>query len=93
MLLTSQNRIAVIQANSADKRGQVLAAAVAHRSVSSKRPYSMRRTQLPFGPTTFRDSERQTAEGHRRMPAGCRQETALLPRLWASLVLSKTARG
>jgi len=55
MILTSQNRIAVLQTNSVNDRGQVLAAVVVHQP-STMRPYSgMRRTRLPFGikPTFF----------------------------------------
>ena len=94
MLLTSQNRVAVIQASSAQMGGQGLAAAVVHRLVSAKRPYvGMRRTR-PFGSnSTFRDSKREAAGGHRHQPAIRRQGLAPRPRMWACLVLSKTARS
>ena len=94
MLLTSQNRVAVIQANSAQMGGQDLAAAVVHRLVSAKRQYlEMRRTR-PFGSSsTFRDSKREATEGHRHQPAIRRLGLSPRPRMWACLVLSKTARG
>ena len=38
MITTSQNRVAVIQANAVNVRGQVLAAAVVHQRHSTMRP-------------------------------------------------------
>ena len=96
MSFNSQNRIAVNQADSAAKRGQVLAAVVAHEVVSTKRPiHGMRRTRLPLGRQTsmYRDSMHPSTDGHLSQPASCRHETPRQPRLWASLVLSKLARG
>jgi hypothetical protein len=95
MILTSQNRIAVIQANSVRNRGQVLAAAVVHQDASTMRPYSrMQRTRLPFGTTpTFPKSKRRSAEGHRHLPVSCDSGLHLDARLWARLVLSKMSRG
>ena len=100
MILTSQNRIAVIQANSANDRGQVLPAVVVHQFASTMRPYSeMRRTRRPFGTTpTFSKSKRRLSEAVRHQPVGggagsCGSGLALHPRLWARLVLCKMSRG
>ena len=95
MLLTSQNRIAVNQANSADVAGLNLAAVVVHQPSPAMRPYmGMRRTRHPIGSTaTFRDSKRRLTDARRHAPECRASELALRPRLWASLVLSKTARG
>jgi len=94
MLLTSQNRIAVNQANSAIPGGKVLAAAVVHQASTMRPESAMRRTRLPFDPSpTFPKSKRRPIEAHRHQPGSCRYELALRPRLWASLVLSKLARG
>src|SRR5205085_1016021 len=63
MITTSQNRIAVNQANSVNVRGQVLVAAVVHPRLSSMRPYMTRRTRLPFGTTpAISDSKRRQPE-------------------------------
>ena len=95
MLLNSQNRVAVNQANSAHVAGQVLAAVVVHQPSPAMRPYmGMRRTRHPIGMTpTFPKSKRRLTDAHRHLPEGCVSELALRPRLWASLVLSKTARS
>jgi hypothetical protein len=95
MLTTSQNRIAVNQANSANVAGKVLAAVVVHQSAPAMRPYSgMRRTRHPIGRTpTFPKSKRRLTDAHRHSPESCASELALRPRLWASLVLSKMARS
>lgn len=95
MLLTSQNRIAVTQANSADVGGQVLAAVVVHQTSPAIRPYSgMRRTRHPMGMTpAFPLSKRRPADAHRPLPECRDSELALRPRLWARLVLSKIARS
>jgi hypothetical protein len=95
MLMTSQNRIAVNQANSANVAGQVLAAVVVHQPSPAMRPYlGMRRTRHPIGMTpTFSKSKRRLTDAGRHMPEGCESELSLRPQLWASLVLSKTARG
>jgi hypothetical protein len=95
MNLTSQNRVAVIQANAVNIRGQVLVAAVVHQDSSTMRPYSrMRRTRLPFGTTpTFPKLKRRSAEGHRHLPVSCDPGLHLDARLWARLVLSKMSRG
>jgi hypothetical protein len=94
MLLTSQNRIAVTQAKSANLRGQVLAAVVVHQSAPAMRPYSgMRRTRHPIGLTpTFPKSKRWLIDA-RHQPDLCGTELALRPQLWARLVLSKMARS
>jgi hypothetical protein len=94
MFVNSQNRIAVIQANSADVRGQVLAAAVVHQSAPAMRPYSgMRRTRHPIGRTpTFLKSKRWLIDA-RHQPDLCGTELALRPQIWARLVLSKMARS
>jgi hypothetical protein len=94
MFVTSQNRNAVIQANSANVRGQVLAAAVVHQSAPAMRPYSgMRRTRHPIGRTpTFPKSKRWLIDA-RHLPERCGTELALRPQLWARLVLSKMARS
>ena len=94
MILTSQNRASVIQTNSANDRGQVLAAVVVHQP-STMRPYSgMRRTRLPFGiKPTFSESKRRPAEAHRHQPASCGSGLDLYPRLWARLALCKMSRG
>ena len=94
MNLTSQNRIAVLQTNSVNDRGQVLAAVVVHQP-STMRPYSgMRRTRLPFGiKPTFSESKRRPAEALRLTPASCESGLALYPRLWARLALCKMCRG
>ena len=95
MFVTSQNRIAVIQANSANVRGPVLAAAVVHQSAPTMRPYSgMRRTRHPIGLSpTFPKSKRRLTDARRHLPEDCASELSLRPRLWASLVLSKMARS
>jgi hypothetical protein len=95
MILTSQNRNAVIQTNSANDRGQVLPAVVVHQLPSTMRPYSgMRRTRLPFGTTpTFSKSKRRPSEALRHQPDSCRSGLALYPRLWARLVLCRMSRG
>ena len=95
MLLTSQNRIAVNQANSADVAGNVLAAVVVHQPSPAMRPYmGMRRTRHPIGTTpTFPKSKRRLTDAGRQLPECRATEMSLSPRLWASLVLSKTARG
>jgi hypothetical protein len=95
MILTSQNRISVIQTNSANDRGQVLPAVVVHQLPSTMRPYSgMRRTRLPFGiKPTFSETKRRLAEALRHQPASCGSGLALYPRLWARLVLCKMSRG
>ena len=95
MLLTSQNRIAVNQANSADVARNVLAAVVVHQPSPVMRPYmGMRRTRHPIGTTpTFPKSKRRLTDAHQHSPERCESELSLRPRLWASLVLSKTARS
>jgi hypothetical protein len=94
MISTSQNRVAVNQANSVNVRGQVLAAAVVHQRLVSMRPYMTRRTRLPFGTTpAFPESKRPLAEDRQNLPDSCDSGLALHPRLWARLVLSKTRRG
>ena len=99
MILTSQNR-KVIQANSANDRGQVLPAAVVHLLHPAMRPYSgMRRTRLPFGTTpAFSISKRRPCEALRQQPVCGESHSsgsglALHPRLWARLVLCKMSRG
>ena len=94
MSMTSQNRIAVNQANSAQVAGQVLAAVVVHQA-PTMRPYTgMRRTRRPIGLLpTFPKSKRRLTDAHRHSPESCASELALRPRLWASLVLSKMARS
>ena len=95
MFVTSQNRNSVNQANSANVRGQVLAAAVVHQPAPAMRPYTgMRRTRRRIGLLpTFPKSKRRLTDAHRHLPEGCGSELSLRPRLWASLVLSKTARS
>ena len=95
MLLTSQNRVAVNQANSANVAEQALAAVVVHRLSPAMRPYTgMRRTTRRIGLLpTFPKSKRRLTDAHRHLPEGCGSELSLRPRLWASLVLSKTARS
>lgn len=95
MLMTSQNRIAVNQANSANVAGQVLAAVVVHQASPTMRPYTgMRRTRHPIGLSpTFPKSKRRLTDAHRHLPESCASELSLRPRLWASLVLSKMARS
>ena len=95
MFVNSQNRIAVIQANSANVRGQVLAAVVVHQASPPMRPYmGMRRTRRRMGLLpTFPKSKRRLTDAHRHSPESCASELALRPRLWASLVLSKMARS
>jgi hypothetical protein len=95
MFVTSQNRNAVIQANSANVRGQVLAAAVVHQTAPAMRPYSgMRRTRHPIGRTpTFLKSKRWLIDARHHLPESCGTELALRPQLWARLVLSKMARS
>ena len=94
MILTSQNRNAVIQTNSVNDRGQVLPAVVVHQHSSTMRPYSgMRRTRHPIGRTpTFLKSKRWLIDA-RHQPESCGTELALRPQLWARLVLSKMARS
>lgn len=96
MLLTSQNRNSVFQASFANAREVVLAAVVAHRSGASKRLSGMRRTRRPLALSMRQDpygSDHRMPSGDRLPPAGCGMELTLHPRLWASLVLSKIARG
>jgi hypothetical protein len=97
MLLTSQNRVSVFQASVANVREVVLAAAVAHRSPASKCCNSgMRRTCRPLGKTMRADqigSDHRPGRGDRQPPAGGEMGLTLHPRLWASLVLSRTSRG
>ena len=95
MLLTSQNRIAVNKANSANVAGQALAAVVVHQPSTAMRPYmGMRRTRRRIGRLpTFPKSKRRLTDAHRHLPEGCASELSLRPRLWASLVLSKTPRS
>lgn len=96
MILTSQNRIAVNQTNSANDRGQVLPAVVVHQQHSTMRPYSgMRRTRRLFGmkPTFSESKRRPITEAHRQPAASCASGLALTPRLWARLVLCKMSRG
>ncbi len=95
MILTSQNRIAVNQANSAIVGGQVLAAVVVHQEAPAMRPSSgMRRTRHPSGSTpTFPKSKRWLADANRLLPECRALELPLRPRLWATLVLSKMARS
>jgi len=95
MLLTSQNRVAVNQANSANVAGQALAAVVVHRLSPAMRPYTgMRRTRRRIGLLpTFPKSKRRLTDAHRHLPEGCGSELSPRPRLWASLVLSKMARS
>lgn len=97
MLLTSQNRNSVFQASFANGREVVLAAAVAHRKVASKRPayMGMRRTRRLLGMAMRPDSiesDHRPTRGDRQPPAGCTGHK-LPSRLWASLVLSKMSRG
>ena len=94
MSMTSQNRIAVNQANSAILGGKVLAAAVVHQPVSAMCPHGVMRRirRLDMSPT-FPKSKRRLIEAYRHQPDSGRSELALRPRLWARLVLSKTARG
>jgi hypothetical protein len=94
MITTSQNRVAVIQANAVNVRGQVLAAAVVHQHSTSMRPYLTRRTRLPFATEpTFSKSKRRLDEARLHQPDGCGAGLGLPPRLWARLVLSKMSRG
>jgi len=95
MLLTSQNRFAVNQANSANVAGQALAAVVVHQPSPAMRPYTgMRRTRRGMGLLpTFPKSKRRLTDAGRQLPECRATEMSLSPRLWASLVLSKTARG
>ncbi len=96
MLLTSQDRNSVFQASFANAREVVLAAVVAHRSSASKRYSGMRRTRRPLGLSMRLDpqgSSHRPGRGDRQPPAGCGTGLTLHPRLWASLVLSKIARG
>ena len=95
MLLTSQNRFAVNQANSANVAGQALAAVVVHQHSPAMRPYTgMRRTRRRIGLLpTFPNAKRRLTDADRHLPEGCASEMSLRPRLWASLVLSKTARS
>ena len=95
MLLTSQNRIAVNQANSAQAAGQTLVAVVVHQASPPMRPYmGMRRTRRSMGLLpTFPKSKRRLTDAHRHSPERCESELSLRPRLWASLVLSKMARS
>jgi len=95
MLLTSQNRIAVFQANSTNLGGKALAAAVVHQHPSTMRPYlGMRRTRLPVGLSeSFRMSKPLPTDADRLTPDSCRSKRMLRPQLWARLVLSKIARG
>lgn len=94
MITTSQNRVAVIQADAVNVRGQVLAAAVVHQRLSSMRPYMTRRTRLPFGTSpAFLESKRRLPEARLHKPDSCDSGHALNSRLWARLVLSKMSRG
>lgn len=108
MLLTSQNRNSVFQVQVAKIRGQVLAAAVAHREDASKRPYSgMRRTRHPATMALGTKGALMPASMSRECLAvdsptsfttagesGLGPNSLnLQPRLWASLVLSPIGRG
>lgn len=102
MLLTSQNRESVFQASVANARDVVLAAVVAHRTTPSKRHYSgMRRTPRPLDLSMRLDhaglspagSAHRLSGGEGQQPAGCDREPQLPSRIWASLVMSKIARG
>lgn len=102
MLLTSQNREAVNQATVANARGVVLAAVVAHRAPTSKRRYSgMRRTprildlsmRLDHAGLTPTGSDQGLSSGEGQQPAACFREPQIPSRIWASLVMSKIARG
>ena len=95
MFVNSQNRIAVNQANSAQVAGQALAAVVVHPTSPTMRPYTgMRRTRRRIGQwPTFLKLKRRLTDARRQLPERCASEPGLRPRLWASLVLSKTARG
>lgn len=96
MILISQNRNSVVQARSAQVGGVVLAA-VAHRSMTSKRRFSgMRRTRRPLGMSLYSDptgSDPRPGAGEPLPPASCAMESHLHPRLWASLALSRMSRG
>ena len=94
MISTSQNRVAVIQANAVNVRGQVLSAAVVHQRLLTMRPYMTRRTRLPFGtPPAFLETKRRPSEDRPIKPACGDAGSSLHPRLWASLVLGKASRG
>jgi hypothetical protein len=96
MLLTSQNRNSVFQATCANGREVVLAAVVAHRPSASKRHLGMRRTRRPLGCSMRPDPQGscyRPESGNRLPPVGCGTGLTLHPRLWASLVLCKMARG
>jgi hypothetical protein len=94
MLLTSQNRDSVSQVRFANQNGDVLAADVAHRD-SSKRPYPMmRRTALSPRAMTTEPICRSGIESSRQAsPEPFGHALPMKPRLWASLVLSRMARG
>jgi hypothetical protein len=94
MIKTSQNRVAVNQAQFANQRGEVLSAAVVHQCHTSMRPYSTRRTDLTFGLSSARPgSKRKVSEVRLSKPDG-RDPGQFVPgRLWARLVLSKMNRG
>ena len=94
MITTSQNRVAVIQANSANACGTVLVAAVVHQRLSAMRSYSTQRTRLPLGSMpAFPQSKRRLPEPRLEKPGSRDSSSALHPRLWARLVLSKISRG
>ena len=96
MLLTSQNRNSVFQNSIANVREVVLAAAVAHRTDASKRYSGMRRTRRCLGLSMRLDpqgSDHRHGPGDQLPPADRGSGRTLHPRLWASLVLSKLARG
>ena len=102
MLLTSQNRESVFQASVANARDVVLAAVVAHRTTPSKRRYSgLRRTPRALDRSMRLDhvelmptgSDHRLSRGEGQPPATCFREPQIPSRIWASLVMSKIARG
>ena len=93
MITTSQNRVAVNQVRSA-VCGQALTAAVVHQRLAAMRPYLTRRTRLPFEQVcTFQQLKRSPVKSRLNQSGGPDAGSSLHPRLWASLVLSKTCRG
>ena len=95
MIKTSQNRVAVNQANFAiANRGQVLSAAVVHQPLLSMCSHTTRSKRLPLGSaSTYSESKRHASEPRLIKPAD-RDSGNLLPaRMWARLVLSKMSRG
>src|SRR5882724_6669392 len=69
MITTSQNRVAVIQANSANVCGTGLVAAVVHQRLLGVRPYSTQRTRLPLGcMPAFPQSKRRLPESRLEKP-------------------------